>query len=198
MSIDATVGSAGNTDRSPRARVRKPRKKPQSRSKPADIERWERDYQCVQLRRAEVDWPTIVEKLGYASTGHAHTRFLAFMREYPRDDVETMRDLELQRIERAAAAIEPKMRDGDVRAAEVWNKLSERRSKLMGLDKPERREITVLTDDVVQKSIRESEAAYSAKVLEARELGIELPMTMSDTGVYEVADVDSRHGVPTR
>lgn len=195
MSTDAAPDTAQTPDANPRARARK---RSQSRSTPADIERWERDYECVQLRRAEVDWDTIAEKLGYASKGHAHNRFLAFMREYPRDDVETLRDLELDKIERKMRQLEPRCTDGDPRAIEVWNKLSERRSKLMGLDKPERREITVLTDDVVQKSIRESEAAYSAKMLEARELGIELPMTMSDTGVYEVADVDSRHGVSTR
>jgi hypothetical protein len=125
------------------------------KSKPADIERWERDYECVKLRRAEVDWDTIVERLGYSSKGHAHNRFVAFMRAYPRDDVETMRDLELQRIEKTCAALEPRIALGgqdSIRAAEVWNKLSERRSKLMGLDKPERKEITVLTADVVDQA----------------------------------------------
>jgi hypothetical protein len=145
-----------NMDTSPRARayVRKP--KPRGHTSPADAERWERDYQCVQMRRAECDWNTIVEKLGYSSTGHAHDRWMAFMRAYPRDDVEAMRDLELDRIEKTCKALEPKIAEGDVRAAEVWNKLSERRSKLMGLDKPERKELTVLTEDVVDKAIREA------------------------------------------
>jgi hypothetical protein len=108
------------------------------------------------MRRQEVDWVTIADTLGYASPGHAHDQFVAFMRRYPRDDVETMRDLELDRIEKTCRAIEPKVAAGDVRAAEVWNKLSERRSRLMGLDKPERREVTVLTSDVVQAAIDEA------------------------------------------
>jgi hypothetical protein len=110
------------------------------------------------------------------------------MREYPRDDVESMRDLELDRIEKTARALEARIaRGGDdsVRAAEVWNKLSERRSKLMGLDKPERREVTVLTDDVVTKSIREAEEQASRRALEARQLGIEIPLELSSEGVYQ-------------
>lgn len=143
-----------------------------SKSKPADIERWERDYECVKLRRAEVDWDTIVEKLGYASPGHAHNRFVAFMRAYPRDDIEQMRDLELDRIEKTARALEPRVAQGDVRAAEVWNKLSERRAKLMGLDKPERRELTVLTEDVVDKAIREATEGMERS---ARAAGVAVP-----------------------
>jgi hypothetical protein len=151
------------------------RKRPQSRSKPADIARWERDYECVKMRRAEVDWMTIAEKLGYASPGHAHDRFLAFMRAYPRDDVEAMRDLELDRIEKTARALEPRIEQGDVRAAEVWNKLSERRAKLMGLDKPERREVTVMTEDALDKAIREAREEMERKARSAQEAGIELP-----------------------
>jgi hypothetical protein len=157
------------TVKKPRVRARR------GGSSPKDIERWERDYQCVQMRRAEVDWDTIVERLGYSSTGHAHNRFVAFMRAYPRDDVETMRDLELQRIEKTAMALEPRIAAGGpdaVRAAEVWNKLSERRSKLMGLDKPERKEITVLTEDVVDKAIREAQEEMERK---AKEAGVAVP-----------------------
>jgi hypothetical protein len=134
-----------------------------------------------------VDWDTIAERLGYASKGHAHTRFLAFMRQYPRDDVETMRDLELDRIEQTCRALEVRIaRGGDdsVRAAEVWNKLSERRSKLMGLDKPERREVTVLTDDVVTKSIREANEQAERRALEAAHLGIEIPLELTADGTY--------------
>jgi hypothetical protein len=145
-------------------------------SKPEDIARWERDYECVKMRRAEVDWVTIAEKLGYSSTGHAHDAFMRFMRAYPRDDVEAMRELELDRIEKTCRALEPKIADGDVRAAEVWNKLSERRAKLMGLDKPERREVTVMTEDALDKAIREAREEMDRKARSAQEAGIELPV----------------------
>lgn len=139
------------------------RRRPRVNSSPGAIERWERDYKCVQMRRAEHDWDTIVAALGYASRGHAHKQFMSFMRAYPRDDVEEMRNLELDRIEKTCRALEPKIADGDVRAAEVWNKLSERRAKLMGLDKPERRELTVLSKDTVSAAIEKLNAEMTAK-----------------------------------
>jgi hypothetical protein len=52
-----------------------------------------------------------------------------------------MRDLELDRIEKTARALEPTIAEGGkdaIRAAEVWVRLSERRSKLLGLDRAKR------------------------------------------------------------
>jgi hypothetical protein len=88
------------------------------------------------------------------------------MREYPRDDVERMRDLELDRIEEKCRALEEKIAEGGrdmVRACEVWNKLSERRAKLGGLDKPERREVTVLSKDTVTAAIERLNVEITAK-----------------------------------
>lgn len=156
-----------------RARGRKP--KPHGRSRPSDIERWERDWQCVKLRLDGVDWPTVVERLGYSSTGHAHDRFVAFMRQYPQDDVVELRELELARLDKKCRELEPRCAQGDPRAVEVWNKLSERRSKLKGLDMPERREVTVISDDVVEKSIRELREEMDRKARQAQDSGIDLP-----------------------
>lgn len=147
---------------------------PKRNSSPANIARWERDLKCVEMRKAEIDWPTIVATLGYASTGHAHDRFLAVMRAYPRDDVEDMRNLELDKLEKTARALEKQIAAGGdrvVRAAEVWNKISERRSKLMGLDRPEKKEITVLTKDTVAAAIEKLNAEMEAK---ARQAGVDL------------------------
>jgi hypothetical protein len=126
------------------------------------------------MRKAEIDWNTIAETLGYASPGHAHDRFLAVLRAYPRDDVEDMRNLELDRIEKTARALEDHIASGGdrvVRAAEVWNKLSERRAKLMGLDRPEKKEITVLTKDTVAAAIERLNAEMAAK---AKNAGVDL------------------------
>jgi hypothetical protein len=86
-----------------------------------------------------------------------------------------MRDLELDSIEQKMRQLEPKCEASDARAIEVWNKLSERRSKLMGLDKPERREVTVMTEDALDKAIREAREEMERKARSAQEQGIELP-----------------------
>jgi hypothetical protein len=142
--------------------------RPRGKTNPTDIARWERDLECVRMRKAEMDWDTIVEKLGYSSRGHAHDRFIVMMRHYPRDDIEQMRDLELDRIEQACRELAPAIRAGGltgVKAIEAWNKLSERRSKLMGLDKPERRELTVLSKDTVSAAIEKLNAELAAKAV---------------------------------
>jgi hypothetical protein len=85
-----------------------------------------------------------------------------------------MRNLELDRIEKTARALEDHIASGGdrvVRAAEVWNKLSERRAKLMGLDRPEKKEITVLTKDTVAAAIERLNAEMAAK---AKNAGVDL------------------------
>ncbi len=141
----------------PERKVRRGQRGLPKRSTPENIENWERDVQCVRLRKQNVDWDTITERLGYASNGHAHDRYLHVLREYPRDDVETMRDAELIAIELKMNQLEDKCEQGDSRSIEVWNKLSERKAKLCGWDQPERKEVTVLTQDVFDKEYQKAE-----------------------------------------
>lgn len=141
----------------------------------------ERDLECVRLRKQGVDWDTIAERLDYSSRSHAHDRFVKVMRDYPRDDVVEMRDLEIERIEQAMAEmiaimLDPTAKHPDrIRAAEVWNKLSERLARLGGLDKPERKELTVLTKDALTAEIERLEQEQDRKAQLAREQGIEAP-----------------------
>jgi hypothetical protein len=159
-----------------RARARRPVKPTMQATTPEAIERWERDYECVKMRRAQCDWDTIVAKLGYASRGHAHDRFVAFLRAYPRDDVAALRDLEADRLEEAGNALWPEIQKGNARAAEVWNKLSERRAKLLGMDAPIRQEVTHLSDSTVDRAIQELRDQMTA---EATAAGVELPEHVS-------------------
>lgn len=158
-----------NVPRAPR------KKKPHQRTDPAAIRRWERDWECVKMRRQDIDWPTIVETLGYSSIGHAHDRCAAFMRNYPREDAETLRDMEMMRLDEAAKALRPRIEDGDPRAVEVYVKVSERRSKLGGLDAPERKQLTVITEDVVNQQIMQARAELAQKMQSALEAGVPLP-----------------------
>jgi hypothetical protein len=145
-------------------------------TKPEDIARWERDLECVRMRLKSYDWNTIVEELGYSSPGHAHDRFVRMLKEYPRDDVETARDQEIDRLDVVANELMKEIEAGNnvVRASEVLIKLMERRARLLGLDKPERKELTVVTEDAVDKAIREAREEMDRKASQAREAGIDL------------------------
>lgn len=128
------------------------------RSTPENISTWERDVECVRLRKMAVDWQTITERLNYSSPGHAHSRYLWVLKEYPREDVEQMRDAEILAIELKKNQLEAKCAAGDSRSIEVWLKASERLSRLIGGDAPERKEVTVLTKDAVEQAIEKLNA----------------------------------------
>lgn len=133
--------------------------------------RWERDYKCVQMRAAAVEWKVIAEVLGYASPGHANDRYTSFMKEYPRQDVEQLRDQQMLQIELKMRQLEPKCEAGDPRAVEVWNKLAERFAKLSGADRPEKKEVTVLTESTVDNAIKKLSTELA---IEAQKAGVDL------------------------
>lgn len=111
-------------------------------TKPEDIERRQRDLQCVKLRGAGVDWQVIADQLGYASPGHAYDRFMVVMREYPREDVETVRNLISDRHEAALRALWPDVIRGRWLAIDRTTRILEALAKLHGANRPEKIEIT--------------------------------------------------------
>lgn len=79
------------------------------------------------------------------------------------ENSEKARRIALHRIDVAVRGLMPKVKDGDARAAEVMAKLEERRAKLIGLDAPEKRELTgadggplaVATPEAAAAAVRE-------------------------------------------
>ncbi len=107
-----------------------------ARTTPTAIERRERDTKCVQLRRAGVDWASIAQQLGYASAGHAHKQFMAFMKDYPREDAVAARELEADRYDQLQRAIWKKCLSGDTWAIDRVLKIMDQRERLLGLNLP--------------------------------------------------------------
>lgn len=58
-------------------------------------------------------------------------------------DVDTMRELENQRLDRAQAALWSRVLNGDLKATEMLLKIQEHRSKINGLDAPQKVELAV-------------------------------------------------------
>jgi len=107
------------------------------RTKPKDIERRERDLKCVELRKAGLTWQAIADQLGYASPGHAYDRFMAIMREYPREDIEATRNLIRDRYESMLRAIWPDVLRGKLLAIDRASRILENIAKLEGANRPE-------------------------------------------------------------
>jgi hypothetical protein len=154
----------------------RPNMRMNSKTSPAAIERLERDLANVNLRRSGVAWDAIATQLGYADAGHAHRRFMAVMAAYPREDVDQARQVELDRLDQIQHAIWAQCLDTESKnqhwAIDRMLKLSDQRARLLGLNAPVRQEISVLSESVVDKAIRELQAQMQAQASEA---GVELP-----------------------
>ncbi|MGH3783168.1 MAG: hypothetical protein ACRDRO_21720 [Pseudonocardiaceae bacterium] len=141
--------AADETTRNEKPRVsRKPRARAAgargatSATSPEAIERRRRDLQCVQLRAAGANWQAIADQLGYSGPGHAYQRFQAVMVDYPREDVDTARNLISDRFDVILLAVWPKVRSGDHWAIDRATRVLEDLAKLHGANRPEKLEVS--------------------------------------------------------
>ncbi|MEU2453929.1 hypothetical protein ABZ605_28100 [Streptomyces sp. NPDC012765] len=104
-----------------------------------------RRAQAIALRLAGMDYQTIAERLQYADRGAASKdvhRALEANLEAESVAAATLRELEVQRLDRMQAAAWAKAAKGDLKAIETVLKVIDRRARLLGLDRPARTEIT--------------------------------------------------------
>lgn len=178
-------GETSATPQTVRSQTRTRKKRPlkmNSPSTPEAIERLERDLKCVQLRRSNMEWDAIAKQLGYADPGHAYQRFMAVMKSYPREDVDSAREVELQRYNQLLEAVWAICLDNDIdNKRQLWaidraQRLMDQRARLMGWNRPVRQEISVLTESTVDKAIQDLQAQMQAQAAAA---GVELPAEVS-------------------
>ena len=109
------------------------------------LELAERRQTALSLRKSGASFRAIAAHIstipgneGY-SEGRAHADVSACLKEINEKtslDTEEYRSLELERLDTAQLAIAKKVQAGDLGAIDRWLRLSERRSKLLGLDAP--------------------------------------------------------------
>lgn len=98
---------------------------------------------CLELRRQGLGYGAIGTKVGLTAAG----AYKAVQRELKRIEAETaetaieVRRLELERLDTLWQRLEPKTKKGDTFAIGTALKIQARRSALLGLDAPERKEI---------------------------------------------------------
>ena len=105
----------------------------------------QKKLQIMQLRVAGWAVWQIAEHLGIAITNVHNHIFdqLSSWRDMTQEMSNELRELEVQRLDEFLRALWPKIQSGNPRAIETALKVSERRAKLLGLDAPEKREVTV-------------------------------------------------------
>lgn len=155
--------------------------------KPETIARRERDAECVRLRRGGMSWDAIARTLDYGGAGSAYRAFMEFMRAYPKEDANESRQLELDRLDAVQQAIWVRCLDSDDKdqhwAIDRFLKISDQRARLMGLNKPVRQEISVLSEHTVDDAIVALQEQLASQALAA---GVELPALRAATEVIRV------------
>jgi predicted DNA-binding protein (UPF0251 family) len=109
-----------------------------SKVSPARVIALEREKRALELRRMGYRYDQIAEALGISQ----NTAWNAVQRAFKRacclvdEEARVQRELDLQRLDAALAAIWPKVRQGNTAAVDRLVRLLERRSRLLGLDAP--------------------------------------------------------------
>lgn len=99
------------------------------------------------LQRQETAWNLRIGGLSYRAIGaklgvsHETIRLdieneLTRLASLRTDKIDTLRELELQRLDKILASLDVWVASGNVGAVNAWIKASERRAKLLGLDAP--------------------------------------------------------------
>lgn len=89
-------------------------------------------------------------------------------------NVEQMRSLENQRLDRAQTAIWQQVLNGDLKAVETFLRISQQRSKVNGLDAPKKVDVNVGIRNEMQRALDELESvAAEATVIDQVEEAVE-------------------------
>ena len=113
----------------------------------------ERRAQALELRKRGMSYRQIGQELGVSrNTAHKYvTAELDELRAETRVSAEQLRDLELERLDQYLARLQPKIEDGDEKAIATALRVQERRAKLTGLDAPQRTEVTIGGESVIDR-----------------------------------------------
>lgn len=117
------------------------------KTRPKQLKARLRDAEAVELRLAGKVYREIAEELGYADAGEAYHAVQRSIARVEAEGVEQLREVEQARLEKLHGAFWGDAVAGDGKAADRALRISERRSRLMGLDGPVKVEHSEVEDN---------------------------------------------------
>ncbi len=121
----------------------------------------EKERQALQLRKAGATYEAIAKALGYADKTGARACVQRALKETIQEPADELRRLECERLDELLKALWPAALNGHTRSVEIALGVMDRRARLLGLDAATRKIVEVITEDVVDKAIRELEEELS-------------------------------------
>jgi hypothetical protein len=146
---------------------------PRPRGKTPTPQVLDRERQVTALRRQGLTWEKIAQQAGYKSPSGASEAYLRASARVVTEDVQTIRQLENDRLDLLFNAIWEQALAGDPKAVEACLKVMTRRARLLGLDTPPEHRVTLTqtwTGEQVKAEVQQILRAFD----KAKELGIDL------------------------
>ncbi len=116
--------------------------KNRNKSSPETINSKERAAKALALRKEGKTFDAIAAELGYNSKQAAHDAVMRAIREILREPVTELVQLDLERLDEMFQIHYINACAGDVQALTGCMKIMERRAKILGMDAPEKKELT--------------------------------------------------------
>jgi len=98
--------------------------------------------QVVEYRTAGLSFDEIAERCGYASRSGAKNAYDRALARWTTEDVQGMRIVQAERLDRLFTQAYVQARQGDLKAIDRCIRIEERRARLWGLDMPKQLEVT--------------------------------------------------------
>ncbi|MFD7507878.1 hypothetical protein ACFV5N_00820 [Streptomyces sp. NPDC059853] len=133
-----------------------------------------REVRVVELRLQGHSFDAIARELKYADRAGAHKAFSRAMRaalEEQAADRDELAQAELERLDWVIRSMAPALAMGDHRAAQAILGAIDRRTRLLGLDSPQRAEVTIHEPPGTEAERQQRLAAVAAELMRRAEAG---------------------------
>ncbi|MFG2734386.1 hypothetical protein ACGFX7_06145 [Streptomyces harbinensis] len=133
-----------------------------------------REVRVVDLRLQGWGFEQIAAEVGYADRAGAHKAFSRAMRaalEEQAADRDELAQAELERLDWVIRSMAPALAMGDHRAAQAILGAIDRRTRLLGLDAPQRAEVTIHEPPGSEAERQQRLAAVAAELMRRAEAG---------------------------
>jgi hypothetical protein len=122
----------------------------QPKSSQKTLEAKDRQRRAIEMRLTGMGLQDIADQLGYSDASGAFRAIKRGMEKSVREPAEQLLTMELMRLDDLLQAHFPLAKSGDTRSAELVLKVMERRSKYLGMDAPEKIDLTGQMTQTVQ------------------------------------------------
>lgn len=136
------------------------------RTSAKQIEHAEKRYQALQLRKAGASYRDIARQME-VSTATAFYWVEQEMKAVPAEDAVTLRQQEVERLDRLQQAVWTNALKGDVPSVNTAVGIIDRRAKLLGLDAPQQVQVGVANVDISGTAERILKAVESGGIVDA-------------------------------